>query len=292
MSCFRVGVFDSGIGGLTVLRECVRLMPDCRYYYLGDNDRAPYGNRPPEEILSYVREALDRFLKLGVDAAVLACNTATAVCAETVRREYPFPIVGTEPALRPAARACRRALVLATPATCASARMQALVAQNPACAFTLFPVEGLASAVERAACGEGAPDLKKYLPEGEFDGIVLGCTHYVFLKEQISKYYLLPTYDGNEGVALRLRSLLLGCGCEKKGKNGFKLGNLTTNKRLQKMGVKRAKKGVFFIGSTKKHNKTIYKQMFIMGFSAEYPEKTSISAKKIQKKNKNVVKGG
>lgn len=263
---FRVGVFDSGIGGLTVLKECVRLAPDCAYYYLGDNFRAPYGSRPPEELLGFVREALLAFSEIGVDAAVLACNTATAVCADVLRREFPFPVIGTEPAVRPAARVCKRALVLATPATCASGRLHALTAQCPSCDFTLFPAEGLAAAIEKKLTKGEELSLDDHLPRGDFDGVVLGCTHYVFLRRQIADFYRLPTFDGNSGVARRLRSVLWDTVGTDRDETGEKLGFLTTNKRLQKMQKNLPKKGVFFIGNAKKCNKTVFKQMFATDF--------------------------
>ena len=99
----RVGIFDSGVGGLTVLAECVRKLPDCLFYYMGDNLHAPYGSLPPDLIAHYVFAALRRFARLGTDAVILACNTATAVCAERARAAFPFPVIGMEPAVRPAA---------------------------------------------------------------------------------------------------------------------------------------------------------------------------------------------
>ena len=113
----KIAFFDSGIGGLTVLRSCLERLDGYIYYYYGDNARAPYGNLSKENIRRYVLEAFDCFCDLGVDGAVVACNTATAVCMEELRERYAFPIVGTEPAIYPAAAMGGEVLVLATRAT-------------------------------------------------------------------------------------------------------------------------------------------------------------------------------
>lgn len=208
MKKYLVGVFDSGIGGLTVLSECVRRLPDCDYLYFGDNAHAPYGSRSPEEITSLVRTALRVFDAYGADAAVLACNTATAVCARAMREEFSFPVVGTEPAVKPAAFRCAQALVLATPRTVRSERLRRLVGRFPQCSFTLFAPVGLAGAIERAEGQAGAIDLKEHLPRGKYDGVVLGCTHYIYLRKEISAFYRAPVFDGNRGTAERLAAVL------------------------------------------------------------------------------------
>ena len=208
MKKYLVGVFDSGIGGLTVLSECARRLPDCDYLYFGDNAHAPYGSRSPEEITSLVRTALRVFDAYGADAAVLACNTATAVCARAMREEFSFPVVGTEPAVKPAAFRCAQALVLATPRTVRSERLRRLVGNFPQCSFTLFAPVGLAGAIEQAEGQAGAIDLKEHLPRGKYDGVVLGCTHYIYLRKEISAFYRAPVFDGNRGTAERLAAVL------------------------------------------------------------------------------------
>lgn len=209
----KIGVFDSGVGGLTVLKACVRLLPEAEFYYFGDNLNAPYGQRSEEEILSFVKSAMLRFLKLGIDAAVLACNTATSVCAERLRREFAFPIVGMEPAVSLAARTAKNVLVLCTPQTAAGERLSSLIARFPQTDFTVFPAKNLAAAVEDFLL-RGVPiELSEHLPPPEalgerpFDGVVLGCTHYVFLRREIARFYGAPVFDGNEGTARRLSNL-------------------------------------------------------------------------------------
>ena len=205
---FRVGVFDSGIGGLTVLNACAARLPHVKFYYYGDNQRAPYGRRSEEEIYSFTKEALCRFLSLGADAVVVACNTATAAAVGQLRRQFPFPVIGMEPAVKPAASACKKVLVLATPRTAESARMHVLLERFPECDFTLAACPYLAGAIEKYfTVGENFL-LSAHLPKGKFDGVVLGCTHYSLLASEISEYYACPVFDGNEGVAKRLEQVL------------------------------------------------------------------------------------
>lgn len=262
-----VGIFDSGIGGLTVLKECINLLPDTAFFYYGDNGNAPYGSKSEEEITRLVRAALLRFYKLGVDAVVLACNTATAVCAEKLRKEFSFPIVGMEPAVHPAALACRKALVLATPRTAESARLFSLVHRFPQCEITVHACPDLAGDIERCKGEFGKIRLGEYLPAGKYDGVVLGCTHYVFLKDRISEFYGVPVYDGNEGAAKRLRTLLNmgwtttpGDASKMCGFDYINTNNCSENR--EKTAKIQENSSVFFLGTDKNINKMIYKQMF------------------------------
>ena len=267
----RVGVFDSGIGGLTVLDACVRLNPACTFYYFGDNGRAPYGSRPSAEITSFVREALDRFKKLNVDVAVLACNTATAVCADILRAEYPFPIIGMEPAVKPAAEACERVLVLATPRTAESARLHALLKRFPNRQFTVHAAEGLAAAVEEKFLRGKPLELNKFLPQGSFDGVVLGCTHYSFLRAEISAFYDAPVFDGASGTAKRLNFLLLKeakRGGKRRGAKWIGTDNhrrflANPNNCFSKKQNKMGKIEVIFLGKYKKANKYLFQKNFL-----------------------------
>ena len=254
----RIGVFDSGIGGLTVLRECVRLLPRATFYYLGDNRRAPYGSRPAGEIVSFTREALSFFRKEGVDAAVLACNTATAVCAAQMRGEFSFPVIGTEPAVLPAARAAQRVLVLCTPRTAVSVRLCSLLSRCPDTHFTVFGAPRLAAAVEERMRG-GTLSLSDHLPAGNYGAVVLGCTHYAFLKEEISAFYSAPVFDSAAGVARRLFSLLEGDADDEAGIKNHICKVLNKNKSLQKM----TQKNIYFVGNDSIFNESVYTRMFI-----------------------------
>ena len=267
-----IGVFDSGAGGLGVLFECLRLSRGVRYFYLSDEAHAPYGSRTEQEIASYVRKGLRIFEALGVDAAVLACNTATAACVEEMRRAFPFPVVGTEPAVRLAERAgCKHALVLVTPRTAQCARFRALLARERD-RFTVFSPPRLASAVERFVTeGERFP-LSDHLPRGTFDGVVLGCTHYTLVKDEIAAFYASPVFDGNPGTARRVLSLAGRDGQPPAGIFDHRKGGLTTNKRSAQECEPTTKNEVFFLNSPKIYNKLHDEHMF----STRFPSRTVI----------------
>lgn len=285
-----VGIFDSGIGGLTVLSACRRLLPETLFYYLGDNARAPYGSLPPETVTSYAREAMTAFAHLGVSAAVLACNTVTAVCADLLRAEYAFPILGVEPAVLPAARLYHNVLVLCTPRTAESARLRALLvrAGSLGCRATVFAAPKLALAIERAV-RFGAPlDLAAHLPQGRFDAVVLGCTHYPFYAREISAFFGAPVFDGSEGTARRLVALLSGSVGEGRDPSQAEVcapdsdtlqaevGTSPQNAEVDGEWTKPTKKnvcsgskwgerrrnGVIFLGSSASDNNFCYKRMF------------------------------
>ncbi len=234
------GVFDSGIGGMTLLAECRRRMPHVRFYYYGDNANAPYGGKSGEELLGMSRRAFDLFSSVGTDAALIACNTVTTVCIGTLRREYAFPVVGTEPALR-AAAACKKLLVLATAATLSSGEYARLQRERTGPTFCFAP-EKLVGEIERTAPFFEKIGIADHLPRCRPDGVVLGCTHFVYLKERISRFYGAPCFDGNAGTAKRLETVL------------FSLKNAP--------GLPETEGDVVFLGKSKVVNAYLYKQMF------------------------------
>ncbi len=255
----RVGVFDSGIGGLTVLKACVGKLPDCLFYYYGDNARAPYGSRPCGEIVRFVSEALRRFERIGVDAAVLACNTATAVCAEQMRAAFPFPVVGVEPAVRPAALQCSRVLVLATPRTAESDRLRRLLTRYPQCEFTVCALPHLAGAIERALTLGETLTISDHLPAGRYDGVVLGCTHYVFFRQEIARFYGCRVFDGGEGTANRLKSLFAEqFGRKENGIDDHSQPEQNPNICFTKKCKEKENRGVIFLGNGGKVNESVY----------------------------------
>ena len=207
-----VGFFDSGLGGLTVLSSCLKHLCGIPVYYYGDNARAPYGNLPESTIRAYTEEAFRQFASLRARAAVIACNTATAVCADFLRQEYPFPVVGAEPAVRSAAVPGGLIFVLVTCATAQSARFSALCErverEFPHARLCVCPSGGVGEAVEKHLPEGKSFPLAGPLPPGRPDAVVLGCTHYVFLREEIRRFYGCPVYDGNEGIARELSRVL------------------------------------------------------------------------------------
>lgn len=295
-----IAFFDSGIGGLTVLSSyeqyiisVARAYKDVPLYYYGDNKRAPYGNLSEERIRRNVKRAFRVFCRLKVCAVVLACNTVTAVCAEELREKYSFPIIGAEPAVLPAAKHGGKIVILATNATCASKRFHSLCEtarkKFPRTDIKIYPCEGLAGEIE-AHIQDTEYDYSQFLPVGAPDSVVLGCTHYVYIKEKIQEYYGCDVYDGNEGIARRILTVFEeSCQknrdgrpptekkCSKKGetttfhprKGEEKPTKTKANKRSYKnakTGVKCTKNNqkvpVFFLGRCRKINQNTYKQMF------------------------------
>lgn len=219
-----IGVFDSGIGGLSVLRALRATLPAAHYHYLADNAWAPYGEREAASL----RERLAALVRAwradsALDLLVLACNSATAVAIDALRREHPdLPIVGIEPAVRPALGLTRSGHVgvLATRATLQSARYHAL---RDACLASAGPglqihdhaADGLADAIERndetamnALCRSHLQDLLGRAPS--IDTLVLGCTHYPLVDAAWRAAWAEPLrlVDPAEAVARRAASLL------------------------------------------------------------------------------------
>jgi len=194
-----IGVFDSGIGGLSVLHALRQALPGERFIYHADTAHAPYGERGDAFVaaraLAVARELVGEH---GAKALVVACNTATAAAIHQLRALWPgLPIVGLEPALKPAVAATRtgRVGVLATRGTLASSKFQALrAALDGAASFMVQPCDGLAAAIERTDIPEVLACLTRYtgaigpfgVEAGQIDTLVLGCTHYPLARAQIA----------------------------------------------------------------------------------------------------------
>lgn len=184
---------DSGVGGLSVLAHCQVLLPEAAFLYLADSRYAPYGPKPDALIIDRCLQIADFLIAQGAGAIVVACNTATAAAIKTMRAKYELPIIGMEPALKPAVAATRNQKigVLATTGTLQSAKFAALLdnyAQDVS--VTTQACEGLVECVEQGALdsSDTMALLQRYceplMAEG-VDTIVLGCTHYPFLKHAI-----------------------------------------------------------------------------------------------------------
>lgn len=286
-----VAFFDSGIGGLTVLAECEKLCSNEIFYYYGDHAHAPYGNLSEKKIRKYVFRVFRKFNRLKVKAAVVACNTATAVCIERLREKYSFPIIGAEPAVFSAAKQGGEVYVLSTRATFSSERFRLLCekAQNlfQDAVIVPFSCDGLAGEIEGHITNPNY-DFTKRLPRGKPSSVVLGCTHYIYIGSKIAQFYGCKIYDGNEGIARRLKALLKD-GASKnwdeqppsRKKKCF-LGFLTTfnsifkvfhfhkkkqdaqSRRMSKNVLKtKGKMQIFFLGENKSKEMKIYEQMFV-----------------------------
>ncbi|WP_263145110.1 glutamate racemase [Pseudomonas sp. RIT-PI-AD] len=214
-----IGVFDSGVGGLSVLAEIRRALPRESLFYVGDCGHIPYGEKSPEFIRARCRRVAEFLRERGAKALVLACNTATMAAVADLRARYPdWPIVGMEPAVKPAAAATRSGVVgvLATTGTLQSARFAALLDRFAHDVRVVTqPCPGLVEQVERGdldgpvtrALLDGY--VRPLLAEG-CDTLILGCTHYPFLKPLLRA--LIPAdislVDTGAAVARRLAALL------------------------------------------------------------------------------------
>jgi glutamate racemase len=232
-----VCVFDSGIGGLNLLAECVRLLPWQDFVYVADNYNVPYGNLPTSHILSLARAAFDKINSLNPSAAVVACNTVTAQCIQTLREEYAFPIVGIQPAVKQAAKLGGKCLVLATQATIDSSPFNRLKENYLSGDAIIYPCRDLADYIENNIFS--LPDIlpETLLPSFNHfkpDSVVLGCTHYCFVKKQIQKKYKCEVFDGILGTANHLVKILGNVNHNNKniGKINFICGNYSKNKQI------------------------------------------------------------
>ena len=214
-----VGVFDSGVGGLSVLAEIARLLPSESLLYVADCGNIPYGEKSPEFIRQRCRTVAGFFQEQGVKALVLACNTATVAAAADLREQFPhWPLVGMEPAVKPAAAATRSGVVgvLATTGTLQSAKFAALLDRFATDVQVVTqPCPGL---VERIESGDlNSPALRQLLQgyvepllAAGCDTIILGCTHYPFLRPLLSQMVppSVAIIDTGAAVARQLQRLL------------------------------------------------------------------------------------
>ncbi|MGN1211656.1 MAG: glutamate racemase [Candidatus Cryptobacteroides sp.] len=190
-----IGLFDSGVGGLSVLREILKILPGQDYVYYADNANCPYGEKTREFIIDRAREITDTLIGKGAEVVVVACNTATAAAISTLRKEYGIPFIGMEPAVKPAVHNTKTGVV-GVLATAGTLRAQKYIDTREKFAENVKVVEHVGKGfVELVESGrtEGAEaedtvaaSLKPLLDEGA-DTIVLGCTHYPFLSDCIRK---------------------------------------------------------------------------------------------------------
>ncbi|EAX47758.1 glutamate racemase [Thermosinus carboxydivorans Nor1] len=191
-----IGVCDSGIGGLTVVKELLELMPDEHFIYFGDTARIPYGDRPPAEILTFMRQILRFFTEQKVKMVVVACNTMTAVGLDMAWREFPFPVVGVNTGIRSALAASRsgRIGVIATQATVASGLHERTAkAIDAKAVVALQACPKLVPLIEREqlegpAVEAAVAEYLRPLRDAGVDALILGCTHYPFISPVISRY--------------------------------------------------------------------------------------------------------
>ena len=216
----KIGIYDSGIGGISVLHEALLRLPEEEYVFYADIDHVPYGLKTSQEIKGYVESVTDELISMNVDAIVIACNTATAVAAEHVRAKYTIPIIGMEPAVKPALEVAKkdnsRVLVMATPVTISENKLHNLLVKvDTNHSVDLLPMPGLVRFAE-SMIFDGS-EVDGYLEEqlavfdkDNYSEVVLGCTHFNYFKPAILKAFDrgVQLIDGNRGTVRHLAKVL------------------------------------------------------------------------------------
>ena len=208
-----IGVFDSGVGGISVLKELIKVLPNENYIFYGDSKNTPYGDRTKQEIINLSMNIVEYLINNGVKAIVIACNTATSAAAKEIREKYPnMTIIGIEPAIKPALEEHPNEdiLMMATEATVRLEKFNELKNKLDRQGRIIpVPCSGLADAIEKNMDVTGL--LNKYLSpyKNKTTAVVLGCTHYPFIKEEIRNVLdNVDFYDGALGVASNLKRQL------------------------------------------------------------------------------------
>jgi glutamate racemase len=227
-----IGVFDSGIGGLTVLQRIIEVLPRENTVYLGDTARAPYGTKSVDTVLRYSFENSAFLVEKGVKAVVVACNTSTAIALERLRDHLSVPVVGViEPGVRKAVKSTKnkKVGVIGTEATIQSgAYTQALKAADPGVEVYSRACPLFVPLVEEGWTDNPVVEMtvQQYLAgfkQSGIDTLILGCTHYPLLKKAIRKFMGggVRLVDSAEETAAELESLLKKAGCARRsGKGG------------------------------------------------------------------------
>lgn len=213
----KIGILDSGIGGTTVLTEIKKLLPKEDYIYYADSKNNPYGEKTEQEINEIVDDIVKYLITdKNCKMIVIACNTATTRCMKNLKEKYPnIPFIGTVPAIKVACdNNYKNTLVLATPSTIDSLRTKELIRDNKKYdqEITLISCEGLANAIEiknQEKITKILSDVKDQVKNKKIDSIVLGCTHYPLIKDDINKFFPnIPQLDGSFGVAKEVKRQL------------------------------------------------------------------------------------
>ena len=226
-----IAVFDSGVGGISVLRQLVKQMPGERFLYFGDSANAPYGTKTTEQVRQLSLAVADKLCQRGIKALVVACNTATSAAIDTLRAQHPdLIVVGIEPAVKLAARQFPGGCigVMATPVTLREEKFNHLVQLCSAdCTVVRLPAPGLPELVEH---GRGdSPEADALLTEilgpwkGKLDALVLGCTHYPFAAPAIRRVLgeNVALIDGGDGTARETKRRLSEAGLLEEGQGAI-----------------------------------------------------------------------
>lgn len=216
---YPIGIFDSGVGGLSVLTNISHLLPNENLIYVADSKYAPYGGRSNEEIFNRSRKIINFLIQnFNSKAIVIGCNTATAACIKELREIYSFPIIGMEPAIKPAKKLTKskRIGILATSGTLQSSKFAALLSDYKGdTKFFSQPCLGLVEQIEKGEFDSKETrqiviDNLSILKSKNVDVIILGCTHFVFITHIVKEFFekSIPIINTGHAVARQLKSKL------------------------------------------------------------------------------------
>ena len=213
-----IGIFDSGIGGISVLAEIIKILPCEEFVYFADTLHAPYGNKPEDIVRALSIKAAEFLSSIGIKCLVVACNTATGTAINEIRKRWVFLVFGMEPAVKPAVELALngKILVMATPLTLKSRKFDELIRHyKHRSEIVPLPCPGLVEIIEQ--CHTTGREIEGYLSHlfssvnrEEVSTIVLGCTHYVLIKEELPKVMgrKISVIDGNYGTARHTMTIL------------------------------------------------------------------------------------
>lgn len=230
----KIGVFDSGIGGVTVLKEIIKILPNEKYIYYSDSIHNPYGDRKEKEIIDICRENVEFLIEKGCQVIVIACNTASAIAAQTLRKEYKnIPFIAIEPAYKMVHDYAfdNETLVMATKGTIESEKFNILYSKYDNHKTELLSCVGLADIIEQGDKKRLETYLKENLEpyKGKVKNVVLGCTHYPLIQNDIKKVLGdVVFFEGSKRLAIHLKDVLYESGLIKND-NYKLLDNTETN---------------------------------------------------------------
>ncbi|MGB1242283.1 MAG: glutamate racemase [Chitinophagales bacterium] len=216
----KIAFFDSGVGGISVLKEALTLLPDENYLYFADSKNAPYGTKDSDLIRSLMLDATDFLVNQNLKALVVACNTGTSVAIKDLRKKYDFPIIGMEPAIKPALEnhPTKKVLVFATERTLLEDKFHSLVNRlKSKHRVDYLPLQELVMLAEKLEFEDSVilPYLDQKLKDidwSQYSSIVLGCTHFIYFNPHFLK--VIPKevtiFDGNRGTVRQLQKKLKG----------------------------------------------------------------------------------
>ena len=242
-----IGVFDSGVGGISVLRELITQMPGENFLYYGDSANAPYGSKATEQVRHLALAAAEHLMKQGIKALVVACNTATAAAIGQLRQQYPDTIVvGIEPALKLAADRfpTGRVGIMATEVTLREEKLAHQMERFPQLRVERIPAPGLVELIELGQADSPQTEalLRSLLTPyaQKLDALVLGCTHYPFVKQTIRKILGTDTLllDGGEGTARQTRRCLEEAGLLRQGEGSVSVENSLQSPEILQLSYK------------------------------------------------------